>query len=272
MAEESPPKSASNGEQKTEPNTGKVWINPEILNWHPVNTGGVDVTERNRSYEHWKHADQLAASAKSELDWIDVIATLYRAIDLRVMLLNKTYRFKSIPISNKPKELYELMAYLGIIRPLVLKSLHDIRDRVEHQDARPPDPTRRTELIEFAWYFLRSTDCLLRGVGESLELYPTKGDDERHELMIGLLVDNQWSLSMRGWLSTDYIVSTNLQDWIEIELIETRNAREFKEKVLIRFPNFPFVEKMDADLYIAGKLLGPAHQIRRIFQIYFESM
>ena len=67
MAEDNLPGSASGGEQKLKADTGKVWINPEILNWHPINTGGFDIPEWKRSYEHWRHASDLATNAKSEL-------------------------------------------------------------------------------------------------------------------------------------------------------------------------------------------------------------
>ena len=46
------------------------------------------------------------------------ITTLKRSVDNRLKLLNEIYKFRNIPINDKPSDILEIMGYLGIIRPL----------------------------------------------------------------------------------------------------------------------------------------------------------
>jgi len=61
----------------------------------------------------------------------------------------------------------------------MLQKLIDIRNPVEHEDVAPPDHEACKVFAEFTWYFLKSTDRMLREVTSSFVLNPA-GDDEKY--------------------------------------------------------------------------------------------
>ena len=157
------------------------WLSPEILKWQTESDSGWPVQDdlRSRSYEILAHAEQVPGQPTSELALVDVITSLRRAIDRRLRALNTLYSFRDIPIRDKPRDLLLLLESLGIIRSHMLQKLIDIRNAVEHEDVAPPDHEVCKVFAEFTWYFLKSTDRMLREVTSSFALNPA-GDDERY--------------------------------------------------------------------------------------------
>ena len=144
------------------------WIDKEFLTWKSIVNDSIPqlIDQRRRPYEHWHHANNLLQKHCTEFNLIDVLTTLWRSVNLRLKQLNDIYRFKKIPVTNKPSGLLELMEYFGIIRPLMLKKLKYIRNAIEHEDKNIPDIDNCIELSEFVWYFLRSTDPLaMKSIG-----------------------------------------------------------------------------------------------------------
>src|SRR5215213_5775128 len=136
-----------------------MWLSSEILNWR-ISLGTLEEHNRKfgtRSYEIWSHAEQLLSQPSNEFR-ISGISTLWRAIDHRLRLVERIYSLKNIPVKDKPTDYLNLLEFLGIVRPLMLQKLKEIRNAVEHEDASPPDAESCQIFLEFTWYFLRSTD------------------------------------------------------------------------------------------------------------------
>jgi len=131
---------------------GQVWISPQVLEWEVRGSGGTDYDEssaRQRSYQSWAHADHLIQIHDDEHYLSDAMVTLHRVVDQRVRRLNELYRFRKIPIRDKPAELWELLNYLGIIRPRMFAQLKEVRRGIEHFAKAPPPQERCAELSEF---------------------------------------------------------------------------------------------------------------------------
>ena len=109
-----------------------MWISKNILEWNSDTFGFfmLDTTDLERSYKILDHAQKRLNEAKNDFDLIDVITTIKRSINKRMKLLNRIYRFKKIPIDNKPKKLLELLELFNIIRPLMLIKMIGIRNKI----------------------------------------------------------------------------------------------------------------------------------------------
>jgi len=121
-----------------------------------------------RAYVIWSHANDILKVSNTDLFCIDAVSTLKRAIDHRIKLLFEIYRFKDIPIKEKPSGHYEILHHFGIIRSRMVKKLIEIRNKIEHEAAFPPDEEACRDYVELTWYFLRSTDFLVRQVTHRL--------------------------------------------------------------------------------------------------------
>ena len=152
-----------------------VWLDPQILQWANYGQGGAEpnVSVRARAYEIWNHADEVLKHATSDFQLVDVITTLKRSIDQRMRALNDIYSFDAIPLKNKPADMLGLLESLDIVRPLMFRNLLAIRNTIEHEDAPPPDIRSSHVFLEFAWYFLRSTDRLLQIITSDVGFDPT---------------------------------------------------------------------------------------------------
>jgi hypothetical protein len=141
-----------------------MWLDPSWLTW---NMGRrtfptLDREKAKRAYEIHEHACDRLAQGTTKLDRVDVITALKRAITQRVQTLKEAYALDRIVIPDKPKRDFELLEYLGIVRPLMLGRLVTLRNLLEHEDADPPSAEDCEILADFVWYFLRSTDVLVQ--------------------------------------------------------------------------------------------------------------
>ncbi|MFH1635688.1 MAG: hypothetical protein ABIG63_16980 [Chloroflexota bacterium] len=100
----------------------------------------------------------MLTKAQTKFDRVDVISTLKRAVDIRIKDLNSKYQLRRMPLSNMPKRTTDVLATVGILRPLMVDKLMTIRNQVEHHDSDPPSLAQCSELVDFPWYFFRSTD------------------------------------------------------------------------------------------------------------------
>lgn len=146
------------------PSSPALWLSSEILRWTITNTElrtSLD-DPGSRQHEFLEHADRLLASAHDPLTLADAIENLNKAVSQRVAKLTEVFSLKTLRKSKHGKDSYELLEALGVIRPRMRGRLNDIRNAVNHEDAIPPDMDECLELAEFVWYFLRSTDGLVR--------------------------------------------------------------------------------------------------------------
>ena len=144
------------------------WLSPAFLEWpvwrqvgQPQAPGPLE-----RSYAIWEHARKLIEERGADAFCRgDAIANLKRCLELRTRTLESCYRFRAIPLENKPKGHYELLERYGVARPFLVRHLLEVRNAIEHQDAPAPDAARCRELLDVVWYYLKSTDAMTREVG-----------------------------------------------------------------------------------------------------------
>lgn len=252
----------------------KMWLTPEVLSWRPsVESSMVYANEQwRRPYDIWAHADQIFQRQNSEFHRIDGITTLKRAVDNRLNLLKEIYKFRNIPIKDKPSDILEIMGYLGIIRPIMLQNLINIRNKVEHEDAPPPALPECLYFLEFVWYFLRSTDHLVRNSVASFILEPDS-DSMHYGLESRMSPETMWNPSIGGWVKSDIISEEFVNDWILLNVEKTNTRASLLSK--LGQPDDPEDigrGKDPDDIYFKGEIRGPAEHLKRIVLIYFEAV
>jgi len=247
-----------------------AWLNPSILEWElnisSWHSGNED--QVRRPYQHWHHANLLVESATSEFERTDVVTTLKRAVDSRLRHLNDVYRFKAIPLADKPDGIVETLGYFGIIRPMLISELLEVRNRVEHQDMEPPSQPRCRELVEFVWYFVRSTDLLVRQVADDFEL--GGGPDDAYGLTVTIRKDGGWVLELWGWLPPDLLSDVERPSWFRLDLQRSETAQHIKAQQRLAHGETYHETRSDEDVLVEGRILGPGVLIRTLLTRYFE--
>lgn len=90
---------------------------------------------------------------------------LWNAIDLRLQHLRNIYGLRRLAKQAQwpagDGEGLKTLERLGLVRPLILRELKEVRDAVEHEDAAHPDVDACRNYVDLVWYFLRSTDIFV---------------------------------------------------------------------------------------------------------------
>lgn len=187
------------------PLSTREYLSPEFLDW-PQRPEDSDFWRTNaefeaRPHELWSHARALLEQAPSRESRADAISNLKRAISLRVSALNSLYGLKKLTHFRRTNSLTLTMADFGIIRPLLLGQILDLRNRIEHQDELPPSDQRCAEWLDVVWYFLKSTDLLLRGGCNAIS-FDLDERDQAHPVWLVVVngPQNNWMPVFRGWL------------------------------------------------------------------------
>ena len=240
------------------------WISQEIFQWHPLSGGGSICNEPDtllrRPYRMLRHAENKLKPSATELDLIDSITTLKRAAYERKDALIKQYELKRIPISGLPHDHLERLAFLEIIRPVVLKTLVDIRNYIEHEKARPPDLERCKEIAEYVWYFLRSTDSLLKVINDFYTLY---SEDDEYWIEVRTGPSHAWKIEVRGWLPKDLFSKEEQQDWVEVRGVQRLAAAD---------QSAGSKERDHQDVYVGGQILGPTEALVTMYRQYYSQV
>ena len=205
----------------------------------------------------------------NNFDRVDAIMALRRAVGLRVKALMEKYKLRELPIGLKLKDL-ELLSYFGLIRPFMLKRLIDLRNSVEHDNTSPPPTDDCLMFADLIWYFLRSTDRLVKSAPQGLQFW--KEPDWRHyELDDNARVWLRFSgpLSeppeIQATLYEDYCAYEPKADWIRVE------ATKIEEyEMLAHGGNKEKDEDWDPWMKVTGKISGTEEQMRLIYQAYFN--
>ena len=253
----------------------ELWLTSDIFNWvTSVQTANISRgREWLRAYEVWKHADVTLQKTCNEFHLIDAITTLKRAVDHRLRLLDKLYKFKRIPIQGKPSDLIKIMHYMDIVRPIMVEKLIQIRNAVEHEDASPPDWETCKVFSEFVWYFLRSTDNLVREIVLDFNLYPAESDLNLYSVECRIGIEHGWNPTIGGWLPSQLVSDESRDNWLSIIgdkydrlsdylAIPQDSSNEGNRSV----DNGPQTEVT----YFMGEIRGPAECLKRLIQMYFK--
>ena len=176
------------------------YLSAEVLNWYMFveSSGEANSQDCKRAYVIWSHAENLLNRSVGALDRVDVVTTLKRAMDQRLKLLTKEYMFSNIRLKTKSNKTLELFQYLGIIRPLMLRKLLDIRNKVEHQDVAPPSKDICENFLDLVWYFLKSTDSLLKRIPNDFLFQDVSTQKEAYWISLSISYSD-WIPDIRGW-------------------------------------------------------------------------
>lgn len=255
-----------------------VWIDPKVLAWHRYLAGssGGDPEEMRRPYEHWSHAARLLDQRGGPFDRVDAITTLKRAVDHRVKALKWQYDLGAVPLSSVPNGELQRLEHLGIARHAMVVRLIDIRNRVEHQDADPPDADTCRDFVELTWYFLRSTDLLLIRVPEhfDLEWYDdvTEGLGAAVSMATGPF--HEWDVKLNAVLPPTFISMESVPKWLEVQTELNTSVVDFKLEAARpwRLAMEQHREAPREYRAVKGVVKGPEEVLLQIFRIYFEPM
>lgn len=202
----------------------QVWIEPSWLFWKQSVEGRIvsSTTDAvDRPYEIHQHVCDRLAGDPSDLDRVDAITTLRRAVAHRVRRLMDMYELRKLPNPRKIKGELQLLASFDIIRPFMLKRLIDIRNIVEHQDSRPPSTEDCLMFADLIWYFLRSTDSLVHGLLADLLFYPPGTGPYLSELHPSVEARFSESFSappeVRAFLTAPSFTYEVTANWIKVE-------------------------------------------------------
>lgn len=252
------------------------WLSPDIIEWDLFlqSWWSADKESIRRPYAHWAHAERILSSAESEFHLTDVVTTLKRAVDHRLRLLNDCYKWKRLPVQGLPKGQLQLLEFIGVARHMMINRLVEIRNRIEHADQSPPSCQDCIELVEFVWYFLKSTDSLLIRIPTDIGLEEKAGmpDSRWVELQIG--PEENWAIKVRGHLPRGMLTQSMHDDWLRLKLerVETRadfigRSKHFDENALeyhrLRNPD---------DLLFNGNIIGPSDRVMDLVRLYFSAI
>lgn len=246
--------------------TQSFWVSLDVLAWERFAEGGALCEDSlrllRRPYELLDHVEKKLTGFPTELDLVDAVTTLKGAAFHRKDALERLYKLKHLPISDLPKDPLERLAFLGILKPMVFRNLVDVRNYVEHQDAKPPGMERGKELAEYVWYFLRSTDPLVKVIANSNLLEdPESEEPTDYWISIGNSPLKDWTIEFRGWLPSPLLSAS-----------PKRESCTIKGTFIYAKDNPKPGAKGRAfdDIYVNGKIVGPREAMVRLYRHYFS--
>ena len=195
--------------------------------------------------------------------------------------LNAFHHLKGIPIPDKPSGNLEFLEYIGLIKPIMLQRLIEIRNAVEHEDATPRTVEELSIYLEFIWYFLRSTDNNLRRAIRSFHLQPAPLDEySLYWFEVELSDDTGWIPKIRGWVEPDMISIENIEGWLTLNITETRTRQEQLERTreedyrmepILKKYGVPDTRgKSPNDTFLLGEVRGPKEAILQLIRISLQ--
>jgi len=249
----------------------EMWISPVVFDWEPMVESSTDFTSSRwkRSYELWSHAEQILNKSTTEFERANLIMNLRKAVDRRVRLLDERYSFRAIPVKDKPSDKLVLLEFVGVVRPRMLQKLIAIRNVVEHDDAKPPDPENCEVFLEFTWYFLRSTDMIMQRVVDRI----TFTDNENGcWVELGINPPDRWLPLLRGWLPASLISDEFRDGWpaVRIKRIATR-ATELS-RLQEEESDDTGLGNRTCDRFFEAEVRGPTETLKKIYKLYFETV
>ena len=224
----------------------------------------VDEAKFYRAYEIWDHCKELLESGNSSLIRIDVISNLRRCLNQRLKNIENYYFINSLPFLKNDKRYFDKLSSLNIIRPFMLQQLFEICNDIEHNDAKPPSAKRTQELLDISWYFLKSTDQLVRGIRDDfLFNFRIKKSTVDYGVTLKFNLSNRWEINIRGWIPKNFVKNFNKKNTIPVEILEfgtkfETNVAKYHE------------DKLDTDLFIEGIFKPDNQMFKEIVLVYFN--
>jgi len=182
-----------------------------------------------------------------------------------VQQLNSLHNFKSIPIADKPAGSLELLEYLGMIRPLMLQRLIEIRNAVEHKDSPPPTSQELRIFLDFAWYFLRSTDTNLRSPIEEFSLEPRESAPYGVEVTLGS--NTNWIPKIRASVEPSMLSIDQKDGWLLTNMVKIETREQALERLSL---DTGTMGKNPDDILFEGEVRGPKEAILQLIRISLQ--
>jgi hypothetical protein len=152
----------------------------------------------------------------------------------------------------------------------MVAKLHDIRNRVEHQDSSPPDVDECAQFAEFVWYFLKSTDSLASVVPDGFCINPRGGlYDDPYGLTVNTGPECKWGIQISGWVPGEWIASDPPTDWMVLEcdeLVKASDVPRKKPRAIGRLR-----KNTGDDTWIIGRVVETNGHGDSIFELYFKA-
>lgn len=229
-----------------------VWLKDDVFIWeaHSQWIGFPNKKHLTRAYDLWSHAELSIEQGNSEFHLADAISTLKKCLNQRLKTIEKTYKLKQISPANASKGYLELLESFDLVRPLMLKKLMTVRNDIEHKDAKPPSKARCQELLDLTWYFLKSTDSILKMQSETLEYtrIDASGKETPYGYSLKIDYEHKRALEIFGWFSRELISKTETDGFkkIRVKNMHTK-AEKWSECSHHK-------DKRDDDVWLVGKL------------------
>lgn len=236
----------------------RLWLSHVVFGWTPEPGAIVLLDDPNRvrrPHAILAHAEDLLSTNESELSIADSINNLKRAINIRLRHLEEIYKFGEM----FPKEFgsLERLAYVGLARPFLVKQLFELRNNIEHRDAPPPNAERAWELVDAAWYFLRTTDSACKFVPHSVML---------QSIGTGTRADPELWLEFKGQPSKDECFDIN--GWLPLGLVSESEQPKF---LLVELA-CSSLEDAKGKLWIQAQANIPQDIRMQIWRLAFETL
>ncbi|KAA0696860.1 hypothetical protein DT594_05960 [Halopseudomonas laoshanensis] len=250
-----------------------LYLKDEIFSWYPRTESG-DYAKQdgwNRPYDYLDIAYKIIETHSSSFELIDCVSNLKRAIDHRIKKISTDYQFKSMNRFGLPKESLQKLEALGLAKPAIIKTITSIRNVVEHQFEDPPGVDRCSELADFTWYFLKSTDGVSRNIPNTFLLSNdfVSGYDDEFWLCFSIGDDKLWQgVSVYGWVKASHL---SLQQTSELKInLETLQIRGESERTEIDHQVLAGLNG-DAPLFVRGQCCFTDSAYVRLIHSYFSA-
>lgn len=160
----------------------------------------------------------------------------------------------------------------------MVRNLLDLRNAVEHEDAPPPSEDDCRVLSEFTWYFIKSTDRVVRSVVDSIHAEPhgLEQDDmlpHHYGARITMGLENRWIPEVMGRLRADWISNEARIGWLTVRTKRVETGAEFINRLRTsKGMDFRMAEISveTTDTFIQGEIRGPGDALRTMYSQYFD--
>ncbi len=245
-----------------------MYIKDSFLNWNVdiQSWSEINPDEKKRSIELLFRAENHLNFNDDNDSRADAIVTLKRAINHRLKLIEKCYNLKKIDFPDKPKGYLELLESLGIVRPLLLKELMQIRNEIEHNDAKPPKMNVCRIYVDVVWYFLKSTNRMVTINSDDFIFTKMNGKNEtQYWLNIYKRSDDFQKFKINGWLPKSHLKeNTNLNEYFKIEINDIHSKEQ-------RWNNSKeHSDKKSTDIWVNGILLIDENHRKKLLHMLLE--
>lgn len=245
----------------------RFWLSSRVFEWANSTDGGrcSDLERVTRPHALLAHCERVLAASDSEFSIADAILGLKRAINSRLQHIEELYGFRAI--FPKGVGALERLEQVGLARPFLVRQLFELRNDIEHNDAKPPTSYRVRELVDLTWYFLKTTDSACKLVPDGVILRAGEEGSFPPEQWISVRPsrDHPGHFDIAGWVHMDLLSPSVQEGFFEIQLSVLKTKESAPPKTDDAFALAAYAHnsaRSDAERWIVGmSALSPELQI-----------